>query len=323
MQQRKITLLPQTSSLEDLVKKARAFVQSAKAPATLKAYRSDWNHFESCCRRHQLSSLPSTPETVALYITDLASTHASATITRRLTSITKAHQASGLTLSPASTHHFCVGETLKGIRRTIGTAQHGKDPLLTDDIRRIVRMSRKDLLGLRDRALTLVGFAGAFRRSELARIEVTNLTFSARGVAIELVTSKTDQEKAGRKVGIPFGGKRETCAVLALRGWLKQARIRKGPVFRAVNRWGRLAPHGLNKDSIGRILKRAASRAGMKTDGVAGHSLRSGHVTQAAMNGVRELIIMRQTGHRTEKAMRRYIRAGDMFRENAAAGLGI
>jgi len=126
MQQRKITLLPQTSSLEDLVKKARAFVQSAKAPSTLRAYRSDWNDYDLWCRQHQLASLPSSPATVALYITDLASTHASGTITRRLTSITKAHQASGFSSSPASTHHFVVGETLKGIRRTIGTAQHEK-----------------------------------------------------------------------------------------------------------------------------------------------------------------------------------------------------
>ena len=323
MQQRKITLLPQTSSLEDLVSKARTFVQSAKAPATLKAYRSDWNDFDAWCSRHQLTSLPSSPETVALNITDLASTHASGTITRRLTSITKAHQASGLTSSPASTHHFCVGETLKGIRRTIGTAQHGKAPLLSEDIRRIVRMSRKDLLGLRDRALTLIGFAGAFRRSELARIEVANLKFTAEGVVIELPTSKTDQEGAGRKVAIPCGENPETCAVEALRGWLKEAGIETGPVFRAVNRHGKLAPRGLYRDSIGPILKRAARRAGIETGEVAGHSLRAGHVTQAAMNGVRELVIMRQTGHRSVTTLRRYIRSGELFRENAAAGLGI
>ena len=323
MQQHRISLLPQPSSLEDLVSKARTFVQSAKAPATLKAYRSDWNDFDSWCRRHQLTSLPSSPETVALYITDQASTHASGTITRRLTSITKAHQASGLTSSPASTHHFCVGETLKGIRRTIGTAQHGKAPLLSEDIRRIVRMSRKDLLGLRDRALTLVGFAGAFRRSELAHIEVANLKFTAEGVVIELPTSKTDQDGAGRKVGIPCGENPETCAVEALRGWLKEAGIETGPVFRAVNRHGQLAPRGLYRDSIGPILKRAARRAGIETGEVAGHSLRAGHVTQAAMNGVRELVIMRQTGHRSVTTLRRYIRSGELFRENAAAGLGI
>jgi len=119
------TLASKPASIEELIQKAKTFVAAAKAPATLKAYRNDWRDFESWCRDHQLLSLPSTPETVALYIADRASTLASGTIARRLTSITKAHQAAGLTDSPATTLHFVVGETLKGIRRTIGTAQHG------------------------------------------------------------------------------------------------------------------------------------------------------------------------------------------------------
>jgi integrase len=133
------------------------------------------------------------PETVALYIADRASTLASGTITRRLTSITKAHQAAGFTSSPATTRHFVVGETLKGIRRTIGTAQHGKAPLVSADIRRIIAARRKDLLGLRDAALVLVGFAGGSRRSELAGIHISDLKFSADGVVVTVRKSKTDQ----------------------------------------------------------------------------------------------------------------------------------
>jgi site-specific recombinase XerD len=184
------SLTPKPASLEELIQKAKTFVAAAKAPATLKAYRSDWRDFESWCRGHQLPSLPSTPETVALYITDRASTLASGSIARRLTSITKAHQAAGSTNSPARTRHFVVGETLKGIRRTIGTAQHGKAPLLSAHIRRIVAAQREDLLGLRDAALVLVGFAGGFRRSELARIKLCNLKFSADGVVVSVRKSK-------------------------------------------------------------------------------------------------------------------------------------
>jgi len=125
MQPPTYTLVPKPDSLEELIQKAKSFVASAKAPATLKAYRNDWRDFESWCRDHQLPPLPSTPETIALYIADRASTLASGTITRRLTWITKAHQAAGFTDSPATTRHFVVGETLKGIRRRIGTAQHG------------------------------------------------------------------------------------------------------------------------------------------------------------------------------------------------------
>jgi len=321
---RSLCLLAQpVPSIEELIQKAKTFVAAAKAPATLKAYRNDWRDFESWCRAHQLPSLPSTPESVALYIADCTSRLASGTIARRLTSITKAHQAAGFTDSPATTRHFVVGETLKGIRRTIGTAQHGKAPLLSADIRRIVAARREDLLGLRDSALVLVGFAGGFRRSELAGIHICDLKFSSDGVVVTVRKSKTDQEGAGREVGLPFGSSSQTCPVLALRQWLDAAKITDGPVFRSVGRYGHVARRGLHRDSIGKLLKRAAARAGMNVDPLGGHSLRAGCVTQAAMNGVREFVIMRQTGHKTVTTLRRYIRSGEIFRENAAAGLGI
>jgi len=313
------TLARKPTSLEELIQKAKTFVAAAKAPATLKAYRNDWRDFKFWCREHQLPSLPSTPESVALYIADRASTLAAGTIARRLTSITKAHQAAGLTASPATTRHFIVGETIKGIRRTIGTAQHGKDPLLAADIRRIVAARRGDLLGLRDATLVLVGF----RRSELAGIHICDLKFSTDGVVVTVRKSKTDQECAGREVGMPFGSSPDTCPVRALRQWLDKAAIREGPVFESVGRYGHVSRRGLHKDSIGKLLKRAAMRAGLKVEELGGHSRRAGCVTQAAMNGVREFVIMRQTGHKTIATLRRYIRSGEIFRENAAAGLGI
>lgn len=168
MHETRLSLVAPSRDLETLIEKTKAYIRGAKAPATLLAYKSDFRDFTRFCREHNLSFLPSTPETVALYITDCASRLASGTITRRLTSITKAHQSAGCKDSPASTHHFIVSETLKGIRRAIGTAQHGKKPLLTADIRKIVAHCPKSLPGTRDRALVIIGFAGAFRRSELA-----------------------------------------------------------------------------------------------------------------------------------------------------------
>src|ERR1700722_7006702 len=215
-----ISPVSSSADLERLIKAANRFIHSAKAPATVKAYRSDWRDFEAWCHQHRLTPLPATPETVALYIADRAATLQSGTIGRRLTSITKAHQAAGFSDSPASTRHMVVGETLKGIRRTIGTMQKGKDPLLTEDIRKIVVACPNNLLGLRDRSLALVGFAGGFRRSELARIEVRELTFGKKGVIVNVTTSKTDQEGAGRKVGLPFGQHQVTCPVRALCGGL-------------------------------------------------------------------------------------------------------
>ena len=323
MQTPTLSLAARSPDLEDLIEKARAYIHAAKSPATLRAYRTDFEDFTRFCQEHHLAHLPATPTTVALYIADRAGALRSATITRRLTSITKAHQAAGFEASPASSHHFVVSETLKGIRRSIGTAQEGKAPLLTSDIRRIVGSCPETLLGLRDRALILVGFAGAFRRSELAAIDLAHLSFTQDGLVIDLCRSKTDQEAAGRKVGIPFGKDDATCPVRVLRRWLAESSITSGAVFRGVTRHGKLSRRGLHKDCVGWIVKRAASRASLKPEQLGGHSLRAGCVTQAAMNGVSEPDIMRQTGHKSAEMLARYIRIGEIFTRNAAAGLGI
>ena len=323
MQTPTLSLVTRSPDLEDLIEKTRAYIHAAKSPATLRAYRTDFEDFTRFCKEHNLPHLPATPTTVALYIADRAGFLRSATITRRLTSITKAHQAAGFEESPSSSHHFVVSETLKGIRRSIGTAQEGKVPLLTSDIRLIVGCCPETLSGFRDRALILVGFAGAFRRSELAAINFADLSFTKDGLVIDLRRSKTDQEAAGRKVGIPFGKDETTCPVRGLQCWLAEAGITSGAVFRGVNRHGKLSRRGLHRDCVGWILKRAASRAGLKPEPLGGHSLRAGCVTQAAMNGVSERDIMRQTGHKSAEMLARYIRIGEIFTRNAAAELGI
>jgi site-specific recombinase XerD len=155
-------LVCKMDALAELVKKTEEFVRAAKAPATLRAYRSDWRDFEAWCAGHHLQALPAEPQTVALYITDLAQCCASGTITRRLTAITKAHETAGFKDSPAATRHAIVGETLKGIRRTIGTAQKGKDPIRTAQIRKVIAACPDSMLGLRDRALLLTALPAHF-----------------------------------------------------------------------------------------------------------------------------------------------------------------
>jgi integrase len=244
-------------------------------------------------------------------------------ISRRLISINTAHQAAGLEDSPASSRHLIVSDTLKGIRRAIGTAQQGKAPLLTADIRRIVDSCPETLSGLRDRALVLIGFAGAFRRSELAAINHADLSLTQEGLVIHIRRSKTDQEGSGRKVGIPFGSDEATCPVRTLRRWLAESGIRDGRIFRGVDRLGKVARRGLNKDCVCWILKQAARRAGMDAGPLGGHSLRSGHVTQAVINGVGELDIMRQTGHKSVSTFAKYVRIGKLFTRNSTVRLGI
>jgi integrase len=312
------------ADLNELISRARAFVVASKADSTRRALRSDWSDFDAWCLVHGLSSLPATPQTVALYLTDRASTHAPQTLTRRLTSITQAHRAAGFTgTSPASTKQPLVGAVLKGIRRAKGVQQRGKDPLLVDKMRQLIGTCGDDLNGVRDRALLLIGFAGGFRRSELAAIEVSDLEVSPSGLVIQVRRSKTDQEGVGRRVGIPFGADFDTCPVRALKRWLAESAIVAGPVFRGVRQNGSVRKSALNPDSVAWVIKRAARRAGLDEQVFAGHSLRSGHVTQASLNKVSERAIMRQTGHRSSKSLDRYVKVLGLFDDNAAAGLGL
>jgi integrase len=224
---------------------------------------------------------------------------------------------------PRPPKHFVVGEVLKGARRTLGVAQKCKDPLLLNDICRLLAACPKNMLGLRDRALILIGFAGAFRRSELCAMAISDLSFSDSGVVINIPRSKADQEQDGDKVAIPLGEHEETCPMKALREWLAAANVTSGAVFRAVNRHNKVATNGLHRDSIAEILKTAAARAGMNATNIAGHSVRAGMATQAALNGSSERAIARTTRHRSRRVLRRYIRSGEMFRENASASLGL
>ena len=308
--------------LTSLGQQAREFAAAAKASNTLRAYRADWTDFCQWCEAHQVASLPALPQTVALYLTDRAATLKTSSLARRLTTINRAHQAVGQP-SPATMQNAIVSEVWKGIKRKKGTAQHGKRPFLTPDLRRMIAELPRDLRGARDRALLLAGFAGGFRRSELAALLVEDLETTPDGLIVRLGRSKTDQEGQGRPVALPYGSDPETCPVRALRSWLDKAGITAGPVFRAIDRRGLASGKALHADSVAYLVKRAAGRAGFEAGQYAGHSLRAGLATQAAMNGASELAIMKQTGHRSLTTVRKYIREGSLFRDNAATKLGL
>lgn len=325
MYEPQLTFPAEGRDLAPLLALAAKFLSAAKARSIRDAYASDFRDFAIFCKEHSLPSLPSTPDTVALYITQLASRMTVATIRRRLAAINYTHREAGYAGSPASPrNNFIVREVLNSIRRTRGTAQHGADPLLGDAVKRIAAACPETLLGIRDRALVLCGFSGAFRRSELTRIlEFDDLTFTPQGLYIRLSRSKTDQEHAGRTVAIGLGEHEESCPVRALRAWLDAAQIDSGPVFRAVDLKGRVAATPLHPRSISKILKRAAQRAGIDPRNVSGHSLRAGMATTAAIHGAEEREIARTTGHKTSAMVRRYIRDGELLRSNMTARLGL
>lgn len=286
--------------LETLEDAARTYARASKATNTLRAYRADFTDFTGWCVDHGLERLPAAPETVALYITALAGAGTkSSTIQRRLSAISQTPQLAGH--EPSPTHAPIVRTTMAGIRRTLGMAPNQKAPTLTPELRRMVASCPEDTLaGQRDRSLLLLGFAGGFQRSELVALDVDDL-----------------------EVGIPWGQHPETCPVRALRAWREHAGIDLGAIFRAVNRHDQLQDGRLTDQSVARVVKRAAERAGLDATKYAGHSLRAGLATAAAAGGAPERAIMKQTGHRSVEMVRRYIRSGSLFHENAAAYIGL
>src|SRR3954451_15074406 len=188
-----------------------------------------------------------------------------------------------------------------------------------------------DMIGIRDRALLLLGFAGAFRRSELVGLDVDaadatragHIEIGRAGITVRLMRSKTDQEGQGQAIGIPFGAKPATCPVRAVQAWIKAAGIQSGPLFRSVNRHGQVSAERLSDKGVALVVKRCAEAAGLDPRVFAGHSLRAGLATSAAMAGVEERVIMSQTRHPSTTMVRRYIREGSLFRENAAGKVGL
>lgn len=311
---------PSLPDLQELGEQARAYVQAGVSSNTRRAYRAAWAHFTSWCSARALAPLPAAPETVALYLTDLAATRRVATLQQRLNAIAKAHRAAG---HEPPGRDRAVRAVWSGIRRSKGTAQQGKAPIVTADLRRLVAHMGSGPAALRDRALLILGFAGAFRRSELVALDVEDVTWVREGLRIQVRRSKTDEEAAGQSVGIPYGSRVETCPVRALREWCEAAGIRTGPLFRPVDRHGNVGAARLGDRAVALVVQRACARAGMDPRPYAGHSLRAGLATAAAEAGVSERVIMQQTRHKSLTTLRRYIREGTLFRENAAAEVGL
>jgi integrase len=267
-----------------------------------------------------MTPLPASGEAVAYFVADLAQAAKPATIDARLAAISAAHRAAGY---DSPTKAEAVRLVRRGVRRTLGTAQRQVRPVTVPDLREMVKGLGTGPAGCRDRALLLLGFAGALRRSELVGLDVPDVTEGTDGLTVRLRRSKTDQEGAGRTVGIPFGSNPATCPVRAWRAWLELSGITEGSAFRSVDRHGHIGATRLTGQAVALVLKRHATRAGLDPGEVAGHSLRAGLATSAAAAGVPERVIAEQTGHKGTAMLRRYIREGSLFRENAASAVGL
>jgi integrase len=173
----------------------------------------------------------------------------------------------------------------------------------------------------RDRALLLLGFAGAMRRSELVALDVSDLDFCIEGLRVRIAQSKTDQAGSGQVIAIPFGSRPETCPVEALRRWLSYSKISHGPVFRRIRSKQGVTADRLDAAAVGDILKKRAEAAGLPAERFSAHSLRSGLLTSAAMNGASIWSLMDQSRHKSVQTVRAYVKSANLFEKNPAKGL--
>jgi site-specific recombinase XerD len=295
---------------------AVAYALDALAPATRRAYRHDYRRFEAWCRGRGLTVMSAEPETVAAFLaSEAAAGLKPATIARRTAAIRYAH---GLEQQEPPTSTQRVRATMAGIRRRHGTAPAPKTAATAPRIAAMVALAAPDTLGgLRDRALLLLGFAGAFR-SELVALQVADLAPAADGLRITIRRSKTDQEGQGQDVAIPHGARLRP--VEAVRAWLEAAGIERGPVFRCINKGGRVSAEGLTAEAVGMVVKDYTERAGFRPEAFAGHSLRAGFLTSGAEAGASVFKLMEVSRHKSMDTLRGYVRRAELFKDHAGSG---
>ena len=299
---------------------ARHLAQRSKATATLRAYESDWRQFDAFCDEHGMQSLPATGETLREFMAHQAHKGRTiSTIRRRILAIGQIHAAVG---EPRPDQEPRVREVLAGISRMAHAAARAKAPALAEDV-----MAMVDCVGdgrkqkMRDRALLLFGFAGAFRRSELVAVEVGHVRFVDEGARVLIPRSKTDQHAKGQTVAIIKEVGSDYCPVTALQDWLTVSEIGSGAVFRRMFKNDTVGKDGLSPQSVALLIKKYAELAGLQAASYAGHSLRRGFLTSAAQNDRSVFKMAQQSRHKTLDMVQRYVEDERVFEDHAGEGL--
>jgi integrase len=289
------------------------------AANTQRAYAGDWKRFTAWCREHGREVLPADVLTVAAFVTALAEAGKKvATIQRHCASLSKAHQLAGL---PTPTDDRQLKTLLEGISREKGVRQKQAPAFTLAYFKRVLQsIDTERLDGVRDRALLLLGLAGAFRRDELASLDLAHLRFDEDGLVVELPKSKTNQKGEAEEKAIFFAPDRRNCPVRAVKDWLavlEQHGRTSGPLFLSFHKGQRLSRRRLSTFSLNEIVQ---LRLGSP---YTAHSLRASFVTIAKLNGADDAEVMNQTKHKTTDMIRRYTRLDNVRQHNAAQKLGL
>jgi site-specific recombinase XerD len=311
-------VFPVPAALAHELAAAVEYAKAEKAPATRKAYGTDFRLFRAWCDEKPVEALPASPETVAAYLAHGVKEGAKAsTLGRRLAAIRYAHKLASLS---TPTDAEAVKATLRGIRRTIGAAKVKKAPAVTSRIKAMVAACPATLAGKRDRAMLLLGFGGAFRRSELVALDVEHIEETPEGLLVLIAKSKTDQDAEGVTIAVARGSS-VACPIAALRDWFDAAGIEAGAVFRPINKAGTVSAARLTDRSVSNVVKTYAGLVGLDESTFSGHSLRRGFLTSAAAAG-RSIFRMRDVSrHKSMETLSGYIREAELFKDHAGAGL--
>jgi site-specific recombinase XerD len=327
--------------LQETQRAADAYMAAARNPNTKRNYLADWRHFEAYCARHGYETLPATPQTVRYYLSWMAAFKSpktgeplkAKTIARRLVTLGIVHRLAGF---PQPADDPTVRQVWRGIRQTHGTASTPKAALMLEQLRAIVPPLRTDDDGnpsnspheLRERALLLVNWATALRRSNIATVLIEDAKIEeVLGLRLRIRFSKTNQLGENEFVTVRWGEHADTCPVRALQMWLAYLRdvhdIRQGPIFRKIDRWGKPRDKALSAEWVARFIKEACARAGLDPRLFSGHSMRRGFVTTAVVAGKSDAAIMRQTKHKSLATLAAYKDEAKLYTDNPTEGLGL
>ena len=317
-------ILPAVATATALPVTLRAALESAadlaaneKAPATRKAYDSDFRIFSAWCTDQGLCPLPAELATVAAFIAAEAANGVKAsTLGRRIAAIKHRHK---IAREASPTDDERVKAVVRGARRTLGTAPRKLAAATSEKTIGMSTLARTDIAGKRDRAILLLGFALAARRSELVALDVSDIQECPEGLRVTIRKSKTDQEGAGATIAVCRGS--IACPVAVVKEWLAAAGITEGPVFRSVRRGGHVTDKRLSAQSVNAIVKKHAGKLGLNAAEFGAHSLRAGFLTSAAARGASIFKMMDVSRHKSVDTLRGYVRDANAFRDHAGAGL--
>jgi integrase len=313
----------QADEIRELAAQAAAWATRARGEGTLRAYRSAWKHYTAWCDRLGFAPLTGDAEVIGLYLVKAAERLKVPTLRVHLAAIATAHRLAGV---PIDLKHPRIALVLDGLARSqAGRQIRQASPVLLDTLKNLLAVQPPGPLGVRNRAMLLIGYGAALRRSELVALTVADVVrVPGRGIEVAVRRSKTDPHGRGEAVAIWAADAPELCALRALDAWIaaRAARFPDDPLFCGVLKNGRVTGKALSDKAVERLMKDSAARAGLpRPERFSGHSLRAGLATSAAEEESQLHDIMRQTRHKSTDVARRYMRSRDRWRNNVTEKL--